>query len=280
MEQIDLYNTADAEAAYQGAPGAYSEEAARQLLGEAARLMPCATLEQTFDAVSEGRAGHAVVAIEDAHAGTVPQIYDLLLASDLVVSQETSINVDHVLMAPPGVPRRDIRRVLSHPIALGQCADFFRQNRHIEAVSVFDTAGAVRMIVENGETSTAAIASHRAAALYGAEILAEHIQDYPDNWTRFVLLSKRDTVPADAQKAIVAFGLRHEPGALVTALTPIAEHGLSIAKIEGRPIGGTPIEYRFIVEMTAAPGQSIPDGVYEALSGATTWLRPLGAFRV
>ena len=154
MQQFDLY-TSDADAAYQGAPGAYSEEAARRLLGDEARLMPCATLEQTFDAVSDGRAAHAVVPVEDAHSGTVPQVYDLLLASDLVVSQEASINVDHVLMAPPGVARRDIRRVLSHPIALAQCADFFRQNRHIEAVSVFDTAGAVRMIVQNGEKTTA-----------------------------------------------------------------------------------------------------------------------------
>jgi prephenate dehydratase len=278
--QIDLY-TSDAEAAYQGAPGAYSEEAARRLLGDEARLMPCATLEQTFDAVSDGRAAHAVVAIEDAHSGTVPQVYDLLLASDLVVSQETSLNVDHVLMAPPGVTRRDLRRVLSHPIALAQCADFFRQNRHIEAVSVFDTAGAVRMIVQNREKTTGAIASHRAAALYGAEVLAEHLQDHRDNWTRFVLLSRRGAAPAaNAQKAIVAFALRHEPGALVTALTPIAEHGLSITKIEGRPVGGTPIAYRFIVEMTAPPAATIPEGVYEALRAATTWLKPLGAFRV
>ena len=280
MQQFDLY-TSDADAAYQGAPGAYSEEAARRLLGDQARLMPCATLEQTFDAVSDGRVAHAVVPVEDAHSGTVPQVYDLLLASDLVVSQEANINVDHVLMAPPGVARRDIRRVLSHPIALAQCADFFRQNRHIEAVSVFDTAGAVRMLVQNGEKTTAAIASHRAATLYGAEILAEHIQDHRDNWTRFVLLSKRDAIEAGAaQKAIVAFALRHEPGALVAALQPIADHGLSVAKIEGRPIGGTPIEYRFIVEMTAAPGGSIPDGVYDALRGATTWLKTLGAFRV
>jgi prephenate dehydratase len=246
------------------------------------------------------------VPVEDAHSGTVPQIYDLLLAHDLLVSQEITINVDHVLVAVPGVARRDIRRVLSHPIALAQCADFFRQNRAIEAVTVFDTAGAVRMIVDTGDRTTAAIASHRAASLYGAHILAEHIQDSRDNWTRFLLLANRAHAQrADSpEKALVAFGLRHEPGALVTALAPIADSGLSITKIEGRPIaathetpvstagnllslpasetrvatGGTPFEYRFIVEMTAPAGSTIPAGIYDKLRDATTWLKPLGAY--
>lgn len=293
MQQVDLYKS-DADAAYQGAPGAYSEEAARALLGADARLMPCATVEQTFEAVADGRANHAVVPVEDAHSGTVPQIYDELLSHDLVVSQEIVINVDHVLVAPRGATRRDIRRVMSHPIALAQCADFFRQNRNLEAVSVFDTAGAVRLIVQNGDRSTAAIASHRAAELYGADILAEHIQDHRNNWTRFLLLSNQTHVePVDRpQKALVAFGLRHQPGSLVSALQVVADHGLSITKIEGRPTGGVsvdpqataahtvPFEYRFIVEMAAPPGGSIPDAVYDALRAATTWLKPLGAYRV
>jgi prephenate dehydratase len=294
MQQVDLYKS-DADAAYQGAPGAYSEEAARAMLGPSARLMPCATLEQTFEAVSDGRAQHAVVPIEDAHSGTVPQVYELLLSHDLLVSQELLINVDHVLVGCPGATRSNLRRVMSHPIALAQCADFFRQNRGLEAVTVFDTAGAVRMIVQAGDTTTAAIASHQAAALYDAQILAEHLQDHRDNWTRFLLLSSRSHAVQvdDAQKALVAFGLRHEPGALVAALRPIAEHGLSITKIEGRPSGSgpfdspasllahsLPFEYRFIVEMAAPAGRTIPASVYDALRGTTAWLKPLGAFRV
>lgn len=280
MQQIDPY-TSDADAAYQGAPGAYSEEAALALLGPQARLMPCATLEQAFDAVSDGRAAHAVVPVEAAHSGTVAQVYDLLLGRDLVVSGETVINIDYVLVAPPGTDRRDVRRVLSHPIALAQCSDFFQQNRNLEAVSVFDTAGAVRLIVQNGERTTAAIASRRAASLYGAAILAEHVQDQRGHWARFLLLSSRSAARVEhPQKALVAFGLRHEPGALVTALQPIAAHGLSVTKIEGRPLAGTPLEYRFFVEMAAAPGATIPEDIYAALAAATTWLQPLGAYRV
>jgi prephenate dehydratase len=211
----------------------------------------------------------------------VSTVYELLLTHDLVVTGETIVNIDYVLVAPPGTRRSDLRRVLSHPLALEQCADFFRQNRGIDAVSVFDTAGAVRMILAGGDTFTAAIASRRAAEMYGASILAEHIQDYRENWTRFLRLSQRSqAAPAEkAQKAFIACGLRHEPGALVTALQPIAAHGLSVTKIEGRPIAGTDFEYRFVIEIVAPNAGSIPQLVYDELEQATTSFRLLGAFR-
>lgn len=280
MQQFDIYRS-EADAAYQGAPGAYSEEAALALLGSEARLMPCATLEQAFDAVVDGRAAHAIVPVESAASGTMPSVYELLLTHDLVVTGETIVNIDYVLVAPPGATRGELRRVLSHPLALAQCADFFRQNHGIEAVSVFDTAGAVRMILAAGDTFTAAIASRRAAEMYGASILAEHIQDHQGNWTRFLRLSHRSqAAPAeDAQKAFIICGLRHEPGALVTALQPIAAHGLSVTKIEGRPIAGTGFEYRFIVEMIEPRAGHIPAVVYDELQRATTWFKLLGAFR-
>lgn len=288
MNQIDLY-TSEADAAYQGAPGAFSEEAAQALLGQRARLMPCATLEQTFDTVSDGRARHAVVPIEDAHSGTVPSVYELLLSHDLCATGETVINIDHVLVAPHGSRRSQVTRVLSHPIALAQCADFLRQHRHVEAVSVFDTAGAVRMTVDAKDGKTAAIASRRAAALYGADIIAEHIQDQHDNWTRFLLISPRaeDTAASAARKALIAFALRHEPGSLVRPLQVIANHGLSVTKIEGLPIdrrsaqtdptARPSFEYRFVVEMAAVDGV-IPPDVYPAIAETTTWLKVVGKF--
>jgi prephenate dehydratase len=280
MQQFDIYKS-EADAAYQGAPGAYSEEAAQVLLGSTAHLMPCATLEQACDAVADGRAQHAVVPVENAVSGSVPAVYEILLGHNLVVTGEAVINVDYVLVAPAGTKRGAVRRVLSHPLALAQCSDFLRQNRHVEAVSVFDTAGAVRMAAEAGDGSTAAIASRRAAALYGADVLAEHIQDQRDNWMRFWLLSHPlHVAPAeDPEKAIVAIALMHEPGALVRALAPIAKHGLSITKIEGRPIAGTDFEYRFIVEMVAPSGGSVTAAVHQELREATTSFKLLGAFR-
>jgi prephenate dehydratase len=279
MQNVDLY-TSLADAAYQGTPGAYSEEAAQQLLGEAARLMPCATIEQAFDAVIDGRASHAVVPVDGALSGTVAETYDLLLSHDLRISGETMINIDHVLVAPAATPLAAVRRVLSHPIALSQCAEFFRAHPKIEAVSVFDTAAAVRMALDAGDGSTAAIASRRAAALHGASIISEHVQDHPENWTRFLVLSTPSQAAAveRPRKAVVAFGLRHEAGALVRALEPIAAAGLSITKIEGRPIRGRPFEYRFVVEMVAPEGGVIDASAFDALRGATSWLKVLGAF--
>ena len=279
MQNVDLY-TSIADAAYQGAPGAYSEEAALTLLGADARLVPCATLEQTFDAVTDGRASHAVVPVDSALSGTVPSVYELLLSHALAVSGETLINIDHVLVAPQGTRVPALRRVMSHPVALAQCADFFRTHPAIEAVSVFDTAGAVRMAIEAADRTTGAIASRRAATMYGAEIIAEHVQDHTENWTRFLLLSREADVrrAEHPHKAFVAFDLRHEPGALVQALQPIAQHGLSVTKIEGRPIRGRPFEYRFVVEMIAAAGAEITPAAFESIAGATTWLKVLGAF--
>jgi prephenate dehydratase len=279
MQQVDLYKSV-ADAAYQGAPGAFSEEAARALLGDGARLMPCATLEQAFDAVSDARASHAVVPVESAVSGTVPNVYELLLSQDVLVSGEISINIDHVLVAPTGTRPDRVKRVMSHPLALAQCADFFRIHRGVEAVSVFDTAGAVRMLMEASDGVTAAIASRRAAALYSAEIIAEHIQDDPENWTRFLLLTSRAhrSAGTSGRKAILACNLRHEPGALAHALLAIADEGLSVTKIEGRPIRGKPFEYRFVVETIAYDGSPIDIGQFKALGDRTQSFKVLGIY--
>jgi prephenate dehydratase len=279
MQQVDVY-TSVADAAYQGAPGAYSEEAAQALLGTDARLMPCATLEQTFDAVVDARATHAVVPVENAVSGTVPGVYELLLAHDFVVTGEASLNIDHVLVGAPGAKGNALRRVMSHPLALAQCSDFFRAHRDLEAVTVFDTAGAVRMVVESNDPQTAAIASRRAASMYGAEILAERIQDAAENWTRFMLLMARVHAPMSrsGKKAILACGLRHEPGALAHALLEIANQGLSVTKIEGHPIRGKPFEYRFVVETVAHDGSAIDADVFGGLAAHTEWFALLGIY--
>jgi prephenate dehydratase len=279
MQQVDPY-TSVADAAYQGAPGAYSEEAALALLGGEARLTPCATLEQTFDAVVDARASHAVVPVENAVSGTVPGVYELLLSHRFVVTGEISLNIDHVLVGAKGTRLSSVRRVMSHPIALAQCSDFFRARRNLEAVTVFDTAGAVRMVVDAGDQQSAAIASRRAANLYGAEVLAEHIQDAPENWTRFLLLTTRVHAPAtpSGRKAVIALGLRHEPGALARALQLIADQGLSVTKIEGRPLQGKPFEYRFVIETVAHDGSAIDPHAFAGLAPRTEWFSLLGAY--
>jgi prephenate dehydratase len=286
---VDLHQ-AVYDAAYQGAPGAYSEEAAHALLGPTATTLPRRSLEQVFEAVSAGGARYGVVPVENTLSGTVPNVYELLLSHDLRVVGETLTHIDHVLVGPPDVRREDVRRVLSHPVALAQCAEFFRKNRNIQAVPVFDTAGAVEIVIREDDGFTAAIAARRAATLYKANVLAEHLQDHPENWTRFLLLTRPDDEKADvsadalakagANKALVAFDLPHQPGSLAHALLALADREVNLTKIESRPIAGKPFEYRFVIELTIDDGSAKLRSAIDHMKTVTPWLRVLGAYKV
>jgi len=270
-----------APAAYQGAPGAYSESAAWALLGPNAPLLPCVTLRDVFDAVASGRASQAVVPVENTLAGAVPEAAELIVAHDVAVAGETIVQIDHVLAAPNGLRLPALRRVLSHPVALAQCTRFFQDHPAITAVPVFDTAGAVPLALAADDHATAAIASRRAAALHGAQILAEGFQDHVENWTRFLLVtpaSERSAPPVWPHKAMIACRLRHEPGALARALTPVAARGVNLTRIESRPIHGRPFEYQFLLELQAdRDGQDLQPAI-DDLAREASWLRVLGIF--
>jgi prephenate dehydratase len=268
------------EGAYQGSPGAYSEEAAWALLGPSARLLPCASLADVFDAVLAADTKYGVLPVENSLAGTVPRAYELLLDRGLAAIGETRVRIDHALIGPPSTSIARLRRVLSHPVALDQCTKFFRHHPHIEAVPVFDTAGAVGMVMQNGAGDVAAIASRRAAALHGATILAERIQDHDENWTRFLLLapaSSRSTLTG-TRKTIVTFRLPHEPGSLARALQHVAVRDVNLTKIESRPIHERPFEYAFLIEMAAVEAAVDWAELLDDLRSATLDLRVLGAF--
>ena len=246
--------------------------------------MPCATLEQAFDAVTDGRASHAVVPVENAVSGTVPQVYELLLAHDL--SSPARRRSTSITCWSRRTARRAARcaRVMSHPIALAQCADFFRTNRGIEAVSVFDTAGAVRMAVEASDGRTAAIASRRAAALYGAAIIAEHIQDRPARTGRGSCCSRRRRTqthvdrPAEGARRLRPEARARRPDSRAPAALP------TTASASPRSRGG---RSRHAVRLSLSGGNGrCPRAVrfaatpFQALKQATTWLKVLGAFRL
>lgn len=281
------------DAAYQGSPGAFSEDAARILAGPEARLLPCETLEGTFQAVARGEARQAVVPVENTLAGSIATTYDLLIDHGLTITGETVLHIDHALIAPPGVGFGQVRRVLSHPIALAQCERFFREHPGIEPVSVFDTAGAVAMIVAGARRDAAAIASRRAADLHGGVVLRAGIQDHPENYTRFLCLAPARLNPPPepaaapattdpprprAQKTTLALKVQNVPGALVRVLTPFADRGLDLSKIESRPIRGAPFEYLFYLDVVApADAEPMQDALIEVRKAAT-WLRVLGSY--
>lgn len=267
-----------ADAAYQGDPGAYSEQAAWALVGREARLLPCRTLAVMFDAVADGHAGLAVLPIENSLAGTVPRAFELLLERELFASAETRVHIDHVLIGSPGTTVDRVSRVLSHPVALDQCRKFITQRR-FEAVPAFDTAGAVAMALEDTSGATAAIASRRAASLNNADILAENIQDHAENWTRFLLVGPRPAMEVQpGAHAILAFRLPHEPGSLANVLSRIAASRANMTKIESRPIEGRPFEYAFYLELQLAADDDALPALLNDLGSATTDLKLLGAY--
>src|SRR5271163_1234894 len=175
--------------AFQGEPGAFSEEAAVQLLGEAITTVPRPTFDAAFRAISDGLADALLAPVENTLAGPVVRVYDLLLESALTIAAETILPIEHHLIGCPGAALSDIRSVASHPMALAQCERFFTTHPHLKRVPAEDTAGSVREVLARGDKASAAIAGRRAAEHYGGVILADDIQDNAENFTRFVLLT-------------------------------------------------------------------------------------------
>lgn len=186
MGADDGYRGARNVVAYQGAPGAFSEDAARALTGAGTTMLPCSTLEAVFAALAHGRAAAAIVPVENTIAGAVPGVADLMRRSRVCVTGEVTMRIAHALIGLPGTSIDRLTRVSSHPVALAQCGRFLGRHPHLAPIAAFDTAGAVADLVRRGDPADAAIASARAAALWGAVVLENEIQDRTDNFTRFV----------------------------------------------------------------------------------------------
>lgn len=220
--------------AFQGTEGAYSEEALLRTFPDAQPIgLP--TFHQVFSAVSNADVELGVVPVENTTAGIINQTYDLLLETDLHVIGEIVLKVEHCLMAPQGTRMEDIRKVISHPQGLAQCDGFIARYK-LEAEPVFDTAGAARELASNPKPGVAAIASRRAAERYGLQIIAEAIQDFTGNYTRFFVLSPEDAPRREGlYKTSVVFTTRHKPGELLAALKAFADEEINITKLESRP---------------------------------------------
>jgi prephenate dehydratase len=277
-----FYMSKPYDAAYQGSRGAFSEDAAQQMLGSTASLSPRETLEDVFLAVDRGEAEYGVVPVESTLSGSIHQCYDLLFDHDVKIVGEIVRRIDEALIAPPGVTFNDVRKALSHPAALAQCENFFRKNPQIHPVSVYDTAGALEEIMRVGSKDSAAVASRRAAEIYGGVILADAIQDHAENYTRFLLISTIAAAAArtlsGACKTSIVFRIPNEPGALSRALQQFADRGVDIAKIESRPLRGTRFEYLFYLDVIGrADSQGVSDALAE-LRRQSVMLRVLGTY--
>lgn len=238
--------------AFQGERGAFSEEAAVKLLGEEIALVPRTTFEALYSSIQDGVADYLLAPIENSLAGSVHRSYDLLVSSSLHIQGEVVIPIVHNLIGLPGTTFEAVTQVSSHPVALAQCEQFFADHPDIKRVATDDTAGSVREIMAAGDPTRAAIASRRAAKVYGGLILREHLEDHLENYTRFLLLAATPDVAEDADKLSLVLHLAHKPGSLCAALAAFAKRSLNLLKIESRPIPGTPWSYCFYLDLQAS----------------------------
>lgn len=240
--------------AIQGERGAFSEAAARKLVA-GGEIVPCRTFDDVFEAVKGGRAEAAVVPIENSLAGSVLRTYELLGGAGLEIAGETLLRISLNLIARPGTKLADVRRVLSHPVALAQCQRFLAELPQVEAIAAYDTAGSVKLVMESQEAE-AAIAGAAAAELYGGEILAAGVEDNAQNYTRFFLIAPpalaAELRPRDAAalKTTVLFRTPNTPGSLFRALAVFALRDINLTKLESRPIEGRPWEYAFYADIS------------------------------
>jgi len=235
--------------AIQGELGSFSHEAAEAMLPRAV-VVPCARSLEVFDRVKRASVDAAVIPIENSLAGSVAEHFDFLLSRDVHIVKEFRLRIVHNLIASPKTKLADVRRVFSHPVALDQCRDLFEKNRKLKAEPFYDTAGSVKHVIAGGLTDAAAIASRRAAEVYGGRILKVGIEDDKKNFTRFFLIrGGKPQAAHGANKTSLAFILRNIPGALFKALSVFALRDISLSKIESRPLRGRPWEYVFFVDL-------------------------------
>lgn len=209
-----------------------------------------ASFQDVFSAICNGQADFGVVPIENSSAGSVTDVYDLMLKYRFHIAMAVDISVNHVLAAKKGTTLSDLQKVYSHQQALSQCSDFFRSRRQIVSETYISTAAAAKMVSESEDMTIGAICSEDAAKKYGLEILLRGFQNNPNNTTRFIVISKKLYIDESAEKISLCFSLPHRTGSLYSILCRFAVNGLNLTKIESRPMFGTSFEYLFYLDFT------------------------------
>jgi prephenate dehydratase len=268
--------------AFQGERGAYGEMAALSYFSRA-KLTPLKSFRDVFEAAERGDSDLAIVPVENSIEGSVNEVYDLLLETEkLEVIGEVYQRVRHCLIANPGATKKSIRWVHSHPQALAQCRAYLQKNK-MEAMPAYDTAGAAKMIKEKGLVDSGAIASRRAAELYGMQILDEGIEDRKNNYTRFLVMSlrgkKQKPVGSAQYKTSIIFSVKHVPGALFGIIGEFAMRGINLTRIESRPTKETPWEYNFYVDFEGHAAEKQVREALKAIGPKTLYVKILGSYR-
>jgi prephenate dehydratase len=285
--------------AIQGERGSFSHEAAERMLPHCT-VVPCARSAEVFDRVQRGSVAAAVIPIENSLAGTVAEHADLLVTHDVFIQAEFLLRIVHNVIAAPDVKLSAVRKLLSHPVALDQCRDFFRHHPRIDPVPFYDTAGSVKHVVTDRLPDSAAIAGRHAAREYSGKVLQAGIEDDKRNFTRFFLIRKLTStgrtgaargkgiaapaprylrlIPPGANKTSIAYKLKNQPGALFKSLSVFALRDISLSKIESRPMRGRPWEYVFYVDFLRGDDEPARNALRH-LSEVAEFVKVLGIYR-
>ena len=265
--------------AFQGEPGAFSEDACFKHFGNGVKTKPFPDFQSVFEAVEHDVVTHAVVPVENSIEGSVAQVNDLLLDHDLTISAEIIFPVKHCLMTYGNATMDTIREVMSHPQALGQCRKFLANHPDWRIIPTYDTAGSARIVAEGKRIDLAAIASKRAASVYGLKVLKEDIQSEMVNFTRFFVLEKTPPPVQGANKTSIVFATKNAPGALHNCLGEFASRGVNLSKLESRPRKNKPWVYVFYADFDGSMDNPNCHAAIGGLLKTGAFVKILGSYK-
>lgn len=278
FKEIKSLDTENVRVVYQGLEGAYAHDAVCQYFGETCDMYHVESWRDAMEEVKSGKADYAVLPIENSTAGIVSQVYDLLVEYDNYIAAETFVKVEHALLGTKDAEIDDIKVVYSHPQSLMQSAKFLEEHRGWQQISLSNNAVSAKKVSDENDKTHAAIASVRAAKLYGLKVLKEKVNYSDLNTTRFVIVGRNKVYQESAGKVSICFEIAHESGSLYNILSHFIFNNLNMTKIESRPIEGRKWEYRFFVDFDGKLGDAAVRNALKGIGAEALSIKVLGNF--
>ena len=278
FKEIKSLDTENVRVVYQGLEGAYAHDAVCQYFGETCDMYHVESWRDAMEEVKSGKADYAVLPIENSTAGIVSQVYDLLVEYDNYIAAETFVKVEHALLGTKDAEIDDIKVVYSHPQSLMQSAKFLEEHRGWQQISLSNNAVSTKKVSDENDKTHAAIASVRAAKLYGLKVLKEKVNYSDLNTTRFVIVGRNKVYQESAGKVSICFEIAHESGSLYNILSHFIFNNLNMTKIESRPIEGRKWEYRFFVDFDGKLGDAAVRNALKGIGAEALSIKVLGNF--
>lgn len=260
---------------FQGERGAYSEAAARSLFNENIKTASFATFAEVLDSTTKDKTEYSILPVENSLEGSVGESYDLLYSTSLNATGEVYHRIEHCLIGTGKID--DVDTVYSHPQALGQCRKFIEEHK-MKTIPTYDTAGSVKIIKELNEKNCACIASKTASVIYDVPIIAENIANNLNNYTRFLILSKKESAITGNDKTSIIFSIKHESGSLYRIIESFHKNNVNLTKIESRPTRTNTWEYNFYVDFEGHQKDSKISEMLDKIKQDTLFLKILGSY--